>query len=177
MSRRRPGHPCYHPLRLTSTPPTVAFGRRLTDSGALQAAAAAVVVVAGGWWMLGQLAAVLRPLLLAVFLAYVLMPYYGRLRKYLPTPVAIGLLAGATTAVLVGVALSVLSGLNGLAVEEPQLKAKVLEWFRWGSERVHQVPAERPRQRRRHRAAGRIGRRPADLHRTPAGERGRVRRS
>jgi AI-2 transport protein TqsA len=114
---------------------------RLPDSNTLRVAAYAVLVVAGSWWMLGQLAAVLRPLMLAVFLAYVLMPYYGRLRKQLPAPVALALLAAVTSAALIGMALVVYNGLAGLAREEPQLKAKVGDWVRQGSAWVqHYLP-------------------------------------
>jgi AI-2 transport protein TqsA len=114
------------------------LGRRLADSSTLRVAATAVVGLAAAWWLLGQLESVLRPLLLAVFLAYVLMPYYARLRKWLPTPVALGLLGGLTAAVLAGLGTAVWVGLSGLAREEPELKAKVIGWVRSGSEWVHQ---------------------------------------
>lgn len=90
----------------------------------VRTAAAWVVVIAGSWWMLGELAAVLRPLLLAVFLGYVLMPYYSRLRHHMPAPLAIGLLAGLTTAVLLGLALAVYSSLLGLGSEVPLIKER-----------------------------------------------------
>ena len=116
---------------------TLPLGQRLADSSTLRVAAYAVVGLAAAWWLLGQLGIVLRPLMLAVFLAYVLMPYYARLRKKLPAPVALGLLGGATAAVLAGLGLAVWVGLSGLAREEPELKAKVLGWLRTGSEWVH----------------------------------------
>ena len=40
------------------------------DPAALRAVAYAVVALAGAWWLLGQLAGVLRPLLVAVLLSY-----------------------------------------------------------------------------------------------------------
>src|SRR5205814_2087600 len=73
------------------------------------------------------LAVVLRPLLLAVFLGYVLLPYYSRLRSRLPAPVAIGLLAGTTAAVLAGLALGVYASLLGLSEELPRLKTRSVE--------------------------------------------------
>ena len=85
-----------------------------------------VVVFAGSWWILGQLAAVLRPLLLAAFLGYVLMPYYSRLRLRLPPAIAIGLLAGVTAIVLVALALTAYASLIGLTEELPQLKGRAI---------------------------------------------------
>lgn len=100
------------------TPPRV----RLSSFETLRIAAWWVVVVAGSWYVLGQLASVLRPLLLAVFVAYVLMPYYARLRNYLPGPLALTLLAGIAGALLVGLALAVHSSLLGLRDDLPQLR-------------------------------------------------------
>ena len=75
--------------------------------GMLQAAAAVLVIAAAGWFLLEQLAPLLRPLLIAVFLAYVLMPYHSRLRKRVGAPASIGILAGLTAAALVGLAMAV----------------------------------------------------------------------
>lgn len=102
-------------------------GRKWTDPDTLRTAAYAVAILAGSWWLLGQLAVVLRPLLLAAFLGYVLLPYYSRLRSRLPAPVAIGLLAGTTAAVLAGLALAVYASLLGLSDELPRLKARSVE--------------------------------------------------
>lgn len=103
---------------------------RWARASTVRAAAAWVVVAAGMWWLLGELAAVLRPLLLAVFLGYVLMPYYSRLRHQMPAPVAIGLLAGLTTGVLVALALAVYTSLLGLADELPIIQARSVELTR-----------------------------------------------
>ena len=102
-------------------------GRKWTDPDTLRTAAYAVGIVAASWWLLGQLAVVLRPLLLAAFLGYVLLPYYSRLRSRLPAPIAIGLLAGTTAAVLAGLALAVYASLLGLSEELPRLKARSVE--------------------------------------------------
>jgi AI-2 transport protein TqsA len=99
-----------------------------------------VVVVAGSWWLLGELAAVLRPFLLAVFLGYVLMPYYSRLRERLPAPVAIGLLAGVTTAVLVALAFAVYASLLSLADELPQIRNQSAEMAHRAARWVRELP-------------------------------------
>ena len=113
---------------------------RWARASAVRAAASWVVVVAGSWWLLGELAAVLRPLLLAVFLGYVLMPYYSRLRYKMPAPVAIGLLAGLTTGVLVGLALAVYASLLGLADELPNVQARSAELIRGATEWAGGLP-------------------------------------
>lgn len=92
----------------------------------LRTAAYGVVVVAGSWWLLGQLAVVLRPLLLAVFLGYVLLPYYSRLRHRLPGPAAIGLLAGWTAAILAILVMALYGSLLGLSEELPLLKGRAV---------------------------------------------------
>ncbi len=91
-----------------------------------------VVVVAGSWWLLGELASVLRPLLLAVFLGYVLMPYYSRLRQKVPAPVAIGLIVSITTGILTALAMAVYASLVGFKDDLP-LFQKI------SAERVHET--------------------------------------
>jgi AI-2 transport protein TqsA len=113
---------------------------RWATAPAVRTAAAWVVVAAGSWWLLGELAAVLRPFLLAVFLGYVLMPYYGRLRRRVPAPAAIGLLAGVTTAILVGLAFAVYASLLGLADELPTIRARSSELIHRATEWARALP-------------------------------------
>ncbi len=93
----------------------------------LRTVALVVLTAAASWWLLGELAGVLRPLLLAVFLGYALMPYYNRLRRVLPGPVAVGLLAVATVGLLGGLGLAVYGGLLGLADELQGVRPRVTE--------------------------------------------------
>lgn len=86
-----------------------------------------LVGAAAGWYLMLQLASVLRPLLVAVFLAYVLMPYHSRLRKHVGTPVSIGLLAGGTAAVLVGLALITSASVLALSGDVPRLERRADE--------------------------------------------------
>ena len=65
-------------------PGVVASGRaaRLRrDLVPLYALAAAVLCAAGGWYLLKELAPLLRPLVLAVFLAYTILPAHRALRR------------------------------------------------------------------------------------------------
>ena len=81
-----------------------------------------LVGAAAGWYMLLQLAPVLRPLLVAVFLAYVLMPYHSRLRKRVGTPASIGLLVGGTAGVLVWLAFITSASVMALSDDVPRLE-------------------------------------------------------
>jgi len=55
---------------------------RWQQRGTLQTAAYIIVILACAWWLLGQWGNVLRPLLLAIFLTYVLLPWHSRLRRH-----------------------------------------------------------------------------------------------
>ena len=110
-------------------------GPRWREPAALRAAAYAVVTLAGGWWLLGQLATVLRPLLLAVLLSYVLLPYYSWLRRNrVPAAVALVVLAGAAAGVLVLLALIVSGSLLELSGEVRPLKDRAVELLRVGTD-------------------------------------------
>jgi AI-2 transport protein TqsA len=82
---------------------------------------------AAGWYLLSQLAPVLRPVLVAVFLAYVLMPYHSRLRKHIGSPASIATLAAVTAALLFVLALSVYASVLGLSEDLPQLQKRAGE--------------------------------------------------
>ncbi|MBL8863922.1 MAG: AI-2E family transporter [Planctomycetia bacterium] len=100
------------------------------DPGSVQIAAQAILAIAAGWWLLGQFASVLRPLLIAVFLCYVLLPTYSRLRrKQVPVGVAVGLLAGSAIVVLLLVALFAYGNVLSLAEEGPQLQSQAIQLF------------------------------------------------
>ncbi len=86
-----------------------------------------LIAAAAAWYLLGQLAPILRPLLIAVFLAYVLMPYHSRLRKSIGTPASIGALAGVTAGVLVVLSLVTYASLLGLSEDMPRLQKRAGE--------------------------------------------------
>ena len=71
---------------------------RWRDSTRVRTVALLVIAAAAGWYLMLQLAPILRPLLIAAFLAYVLMPYHSRLRHRVGTPASLGILAGTTCA-------------------------------------------------------------------------------
>lgn len=114
------------PLESTKKPPA-----SWNDSGKLSMAAHVIVILAGTWWMLGQLALVLRPLLIAIFLCYVLLPTYTRLRRNrVAAPVAVVFLAGSAIILLLLVSLFAYANALSLAEESPVLQSQALKLFR-----------------------------------------------
>ncbi|WP_439624678.1 AI-2E family transporter [Gemmata sp.] len=98
-----------------------------TTATAIATVAHVLVAGAAGWFLLQQLAPVVRPLLVAVFLAYILLPYHSRLRHHIGGAASIGVLAGATAGVLFGLALVVYVSLLGLSEDVPHLHARAGE--------------------------------------------------
>jgi AI-2 transport protein TqsA len=83
-----------------------------------------LIAVAAAWFMLQQLAPLLRPFFVAVFLAYVLMPYHSRLRTHIGAPASIGVLAGLTALALLVLALVVYASVLGLSDQMPRLQQR-----------------------------------------------------
>jgi AI-2 transport protein TqsA len=91
----------------------------------LHTAAAVMIIAALGWFLLKELTPVVRPLLVSVLLAYVLMPYHSRLRNRLTAPVSLVLLASITVGLLIGLALAVQTSVNELTAEWPRFQPRV----------------------------------------------------
>jgi AI-2 transport protein TqsA len=87
----------------------------------LYALAAAVVCVAGGWYLLKELAPLLRPLVLAVFLLYTILPVHHRVSQWVPSRLAGPLLALLTAVAVLGMAVLLYGNLVGLRAELPGL--------------------------------------------------------
>ena len=87
----------------------------------LYSLAAAVVCAAGGWYLLKELAPLLRPLILAVFLAYTIVPVHRRLSHRVPTGLAGPLLALLAAVAVLGMAALVYGNLVALRAELPRL--------------------------------------------------------
>jgi AI-2 transport protein TqsA len=101
--------------------------RRPETVAAVATVTQVLLAAAAAWYLLGQLAPILRPLLVAVFLAYVLMPHHSRLRKSIGTPASIGVLAGLTAGVLVVLALVTYTSILGLSDDMPRLQKRAGE--------------------------------------------------
>jgi AI-2 transport protein TqsA len=102
----------------------------------LYALAAAVVCAAGGWYLLKELAPLLRPLILAVFLVYTILPAHRALRRRVPAKLAGPLLAVLVAAVILGLAVIIYGNLVDLKSELPVLSDRaqgLIEKLRtWG---------------------------------------------
>jgi AI-2 transport protein TqsA len=87
----------------------------------LYALAAVVVSAAGGWYLLKELAPLLRPLILAVFLAYTIVPVHRRLSQWVPSRLAGPILALLAAVAVLGMAVLVYENLVALRGELPRL--------------------------------------------------------
>jgi AI-2 transport protein TqsA len=99
------------------------------DRAAVRPAAMLVVAAAAGWLLLKELAPVVRPLLFAVILGYVILPYHARLRKRVSGASSLALLGGAAVAVVAGLAVAVYASVLGLADELPALQKSAVGLF------------------------------------------------
>jgi AI-2 transport protein TqsA len=97
----------------------VARSRR--DLVPLYAMTAVLVCAAGGWYLLKELAPLLRPLTMAVFLAYMIRPVHQSLRRWVPANVAGLLLFLIVAALVLGLAMLVYGNLVELKAELPRL--------------------------------------------------------
>ena len=87
----------------------------------LYAMAAALVCGAGGWYLLKELAPLLRPLAMAVFLAYTIVPIHRSLSRRVAARVAGPLLALIVAALVLGLDVLVYGNLVELKAELPRL--------------------------------------------------------
>ena len=124
------------------------------DLDPLYALAAAVFIAVGSWYLLKELAPLLRPLVLAVFLAYTILPAHQALRQRVHAKFAGPLLALLMAMVLLGLALLIYSNLVDLKAELPQLVERaqgLIERLRtWGRDHLptwafEPVPGHDPR--------------------------------
>lgn len=98
-------------------------GRRQTPV-TLQTVVIILLGITASWFLLRELAPVLRPLLIAVIVAYVLLPYHNLLRQRVGGPVSLVTIAGVSAIALLGLALAAYVSVLGLNEELPQLQEK-----------------------------------------------------
>ena len=91
------------------------------DLDPLYALAAAVFIAVGSWYLLKELAPLLRPLVLAVFLAYTILPAHQAIRQRVHAKFAGPLLALLVAMALLGLAMIVYTNLVDLSAELPHL--------------------------------------------------------
>jgi AI-2 transport protein TqsA len=109
------------------TSPHTPHHRRWRDLDTVRAVVFVLVGTAAGWYLMLQLASVLRPLMVAVFLAYVLMPYHARLRRHVGTPASLTILASSTAGVLIVLGFVTYASLLALSDDLPRLQDRARE--------------------------------------------------
>jgi AI-2 transport protein TqsA len=114
------------------TSPTLVWKDRVD----LATIAACLVIAAVSWYLLKEFAPLLRPLLLAVFLAYVILPSHHRLKRRIPGVASIGVLAGASIVLLLLLALLIVGSAAELNEEMPHLLARAQRILR-GAEQFY----------------------------------------
>jgi AI-2 transport protein TqsA len=100
---------------------------RWRDLDTVRAVVFVLVGAAAGWYLMLQLASVLRPLMVAVFLAYVLMPYHARLRHHVGTPASLTILASSTAGVLIVLGFVTYASILALNDDLPRLQERAGE--------------------------------------------------
>ena len=93
----------------------------------LATVAGCLIIVALGWYLLKEFALLLRPLLLAVFLCYVIFPSHRWLTRRIPAWASIFVLVGVSVGLLVLLALQVLGNATRLSEEMPQMIGRAQE--------------------------------------------------
>jgi AI-2 transport protein TqsA len=83
--------------------------------------AAGLLILALSWYLLKELATLLRPLLLAVFLGYVILPVHLQLSKRIPKIASVAVLAGGTLGLLFLLGWLIQSSVAGLDEDLPRL--------------------------------------------------------
>jgi AI-2 transport protein TqsA len=98
-------------------------------SFALPPVAVGLLIGATGWFLLKQLAPILRPLLLAVFLCYVIVPGYHKLRRRLKGRSALLMIAAGTLFVVYFLAVIIQDNIASLEAELPRLTERATKIF------------------------------------------------
>ena len=97
------------------------LGRPAADLGALYALAACLVVAVTSWFLLKELGPLLKPIILAILLAYLIVPIDQWLRRRIPAIASAAVIVGATLALLWGLAMLVYGNIVELNADMPRL--------------------------------------------------------
>jgi AI-2 transport protein TqsA len=117
------GEPDPHdfPETVPGPEPSQPWRDRLT----LATVAGCLLIAATSWYLLKEFAPVLRPLLLAVFLCYVIGPTHQRLTRRVPALASLGVLAGVSAGLLALLAWLMLGSAVQLSEDMPRLVQRV----------------------------------------------------
>lgn len=104
--------------------------RSKRDVAVLNTVAVCLVIAATAWFLLGQLASMFRPLFLAVFLCYVILPAHLRLKQRIPGVASIAVLTAVTVGALYLLAFVIYASALELSVDLPRLTDRALTLLR-----------------------------------------------
>ncbi len=112
------------PISVTEALPRDALardGRPRGDASSLYALTAGLVAASASWFLLKEFGALLRPFVLAVFLAYLVVPIHQWLRRRITSKASAVVILAATLALFWGVAMIAFGGMVELNDDLPRL--------------------------------------------------------
>jgi AI-2 transport protein TqsA len=114
--------------------PTGQAARSGQDTSTLLSVAMCLVIAAMTWYLLKEFAMLLRPLLLAVFGCYVIVPIHLRLKESVPGPASIVVMVGGSVAILFVLALMIQSSIVELTDDLPRLTQRAEQTLQQGQD-------------------------------------------
>src|SRR5262249_8592590 len=108
----------------------VASAPRWSDRLGLATVAGCLIIAATAWYLLKEFAPLLRPLILAVFLCYMIFPSHRRLTKHIPAAASVAVLAGISVGMLVLLSWLILGSAAKLSDDMPILIKRAEEIIR-----------------------------------------------
>jgi len=117
---------------LPKSAPEKPSGRWGQDTTTLLTVALCLVSAATAWYLLKEFATFLRPLLLAVFLCYVIVPLHLRLKQNVSGIVSMILIVGGSVAILFLLALMIQSSVVELIDDLPRLEQRAKDAVQQG---------------------------------------------
>ncbi len=109
-------------------------GRWGQDTTTLLTLALCLVSAATAWYLLREFATFLRPLLLAVFLCYIIVPIHLRLKQRVGSVVSMILIVGGSVAILFLLAVLIYSSVIELTGDLPRLEQRATDIIQGGKE-------------------------------------------
>ncbi len=119
---------------LPKSAPEKPSGRWGQDTTTLLTVALCLVSAATAWYLLKEFATFLRPLLLAVFFCYVIVPLHLRLKQNVSGIVSMILIVGGSVAILFLLALMIQSSVVELIDDLPRLEQRAKDAIQHGKE-------------------------------------------
>ena len=103
--------------------------QRWSDRIDLATIAVCLIIAVASWYLLKEFASLLRPLLLAIFLCYIILPTHHRLTRHISSIASMILLVSVSVGLLVLMALQVTGSAAKLGAEMPHLTERAQTIF------------------------------------------------